>query len=78
MFVLKIAEAHAKVESAAQSFLNVLFPSVVAHLTLNRNLNSSLLVSWKENFLWKFDDVRYYTLVNLRYLSCFIIISSFS
>jgi hypothetical protein len=64
--VLKVSETFCGAEHVAQSFVNILFPSVVAHLIFNDQFNEKLLESWRDQYLLKFDDVRFFTLANIR------------
>jgi len=39
-----------------------MFTNAMASLIFTSNLNDKLLASFRENYLWKFDDIRFFML----------------
>jgi hypothetical protein len=68
-FVQKDTEAVAKRSGKPQIFRNTIFVELVSRLVLNPNFNEVLLDAWREKYLYKYDDVRYFALINIKYVN---------
>jgi hypothetical protein len=60
-----ISETRAREEKKPLTFQNVLLLELLAAATHNENLTEHFVKEFKDNYLHRFDDIRYYTLYNL-------------
>jgi len=63
-----ISETRAREEKKPLTFQNVLLLELLAAATHNENLTEHFVKEFKDNYLHRFDDIRYYTLYNLEKL----------